>query len=211
VRNSSTRTIPACAAWPPGSGVENVRVLKRGFTQRYRGENGEYELSRTGGWSDLRRALAPLVREYTIAHGASDADRVRELSTYSFGEWLRRTNAPSSAHKMADVMHGFFLADPEDLSALPLAAELSQGGSLPQTPMYRVAGGTERLMSALAAATDARVLLKHRLQAVRHTADRVICELLDGTGRVQQLEGDAVVMTLPASTLRDVVITPAAA
>ena len=140
-------------------GLEAVRVLRRGFTQRYRGDSGEFEVSRTRGWTELTNALAPLVRDYKIAHGAADADRVRELSTFSVREWLQRRDAPPHVHAMADAMRGFFLADPEDLSALPLAAEMAQGGSPAQTPIYRVVGGTGQLVDALARATDAQLLL----------------------------------------------------
>ena len=192
-------------------GVETVRVLRRGFTLRYRGDSGEFELSRTNGWNELAAVMAPLVRDYTLAHGASDSDRVRELATFSVRDWLRHQDAPRRVHSVADAMRGFFLADSQDLSALPMAAELSQGGSPAQTPMHRIVGGTERLVAALAAATDARFLLNHRLQSVRHGTDRVACDLLDDTGRQQQLEADAIVITLPASTLRDVIFTPALA
>jgi monoamine oxidase len=190
-------------------GLEAVRVLRRGFTQRYRGDSGEFEVSRTRGWTELTNALAPLVRDYKTAHGASDADRIRELSTFSVREWLQRRDAPPHVHAMADAMRGFFLADPEDLSALPLAAEMAQGGSPAQTPIYRVVGGTGQLVDALARATDAQLLLNHRLEAVRHGTDRVVCDVLDENGRRQEIEGDALVFTIPASTLSDVAITPA--
>jgi monoamine oxidase len=189
--------------------LDLVQVLARGFTQRYRGDTGVFELTRTRGWTELGQALAPLVRDYTAAHGANDADRVRELSTFSVREWLHRIDAPRRVHAMADAMRGFFLADPEELSALPLAAELSQGGSLPQTVMYRIVGGTERLVSALARTAGVRLLLNHRLHAVTHASDRVIGVVRDDAGRQQQIEGDALVIALPAATLRDVVITPA--
>jgi len=190
-------------------GVETVRVLRRGFTLRYRGDSGEFELSRTSGWDGLAAAMAPLVRDYRLAHGASDSDRVRELATFSVRDWLQHQGAPRRVHSVAEAMRGFFLADSQDLSALPMAAELSQGGSPAQTPMHRIVGGTERLVAALAAATDARFLLNHRLQSVRHATDGVVCDVLDDTGRQQQLEADAIVITLPASTLRDIVFAPA--
>src|SRR4051812_1160238 len=189
--------------------IELVRVLRRGFTQRYRTDAGGFELTRTRGWDDLRAALAPLVRDYKIAAGTPDAERVRELSTFSVREWLRHQDAPTRVHALADAMRGFFLADPEDLSALPLAAELAQGGSPAQTPMFRIAGGAERLLAALSHDTDARVLLSHRLEAVRHATDRVVCQVLDENGRQQEIEGDALIVTLPASTLREVEIVPA--
>jgi monoamine oxidase len=190
-------------------GLELVRVLRRGFTQRYRGDGGQYEVSRTRAWEELRDALSPLVREYTMARGAPDAARVRELSTYSVREWLRRQDAPPRVHAIADALRGFFLADPEALSALPLAAELAQGGSPAQTPVFRIHGGNDRLTSALAASMTIRCLLRHQLRALAQTPERVVCTVTDDRGLQQEIEADAVVVTLPASALTDVAITPA--
>jgi len=189
-------------------GVSTIRVLKRGFTERYR-SGGGFTVSRTRGWEDLREALAPLVRQYQNASGDDESRRVRELATFSVRDWLRHDGAPAHVHALADAMRGFFLADPEELSALPLVAELAQGESPGQTPMYRFIGGTGELIGALWRHLRARVLVQHRLQAIHHAVDRVVCAVLDAHGRQQDLEADAVVLTLPASTLRDVVITPA--
>ncbi|HTM02860.1 MAG TPA: NAD(P)/FAD-dependent oxidoreductase [Vicinamibacterales bacterium] len=189
-------------------GIDLVPVLRRGFTQRYRGDAGRFEVSRSGAWEDLRQALAPLVREYKTAHGAPDAVGVRELSTFSVREWLRRQDASPRVHGIADAMRGFFLADPEDLSALPLAAELSQGASPAQTPIYRIAGGNDRLLDALVKATPAKALLRHQLRAIHHATDRVICTVVDDTGVQQELDADALIVTLPAAALADVGITP---
>ena len=189
-------------------GIDLVRVLRRGFTQRYRGDAGRFEVSRASAWQDLRQVLAPLVHEYNAAHGAPDAVRVRELSTFSVREWLRRRHASPRVHGIADAMRGFFLADPEDLSALPLAAELSQGESPAQTPIYRIAGGNDRLLDALIKVTPANMLLRHRLRAIHHATDRVICTVVDDRGTQRELDADALVVTLPATALTDVSITP---
>jgi monoamine oxidase len=189
-------------------GVPLVRVLRRGFTHRYRGDGGEFEISRDRGWQELRDALAPLVRQYQLARGIPDADRVRELSTFSVREWLRREEVPRRVHGVADAMRGFFLADAEQLSALPLAAEMAQGGSPAQTPISRVEGGTGRLVAAMGKDTPARVLLNHRLHAIRHAVDRVVCSVADERGLRRDLEADALVVTLPAAALAEIEITP---
>jgi monoamine oxidase len=75
--------------------------------------------------------------------------------------------------------------------------------------MFRIAGGAERLLAALSQDTDARVLLGHRLEAIRHATDRVVCQVLDENGRQQEIDGDALIVTLPASTLREIEIVPA--
>src|ERR1041384_578657 len=73
-----------------------VRVLRAGFTHRFRDATGTYHVSRTAPWDALSDALAPLVRRYKLAGGSSCADAVREMATMSLSESLRRSKA--SAH-----------------------------------------------------------------------------------------------------------------
>ena len=189
-------------------GLPLVRVLSHGFTHRFHGDDGEFRVSRNAPWDALREHLAPLTRRYQSARGNNDADTVRELSTFSLREWLRRQKAPVSVHAMADAIRGFFLADPEELSVLPVVEQLAGGGSPAQTEIYRIAGGTDRLVDALRRATPAQLFLRTTLRAIAHAADRVVAHVEDHHGHRQTLEADAIVVTLPASTLRDVDIRP---
>jgi monoamine oxidase len=75
--------------------------------------------------------------------------------------------------------------------------------------MFHVAGGADRLVDALVAGITSRLLLHHRLRAVTHAVDRVVAHVTDERGLAQEIEGDAMVVTLPASVLRTVEIRPA--
>lgn len=185
-----------------------VRVLRGGFTHRFRTPDGDIQVSRSGPWEALREVLAPLLRRYEAAHG-SDADTaIREMSTWSLREALEQHQAGDELHAMVNSIRGFFLAEPEDLSVLPVVAQLADGGSPAQVPVYRIAGGNSRLVDALVAQTPARLLLAHRVHAVANATDRVLVRVTDDRGRLQELQCDAVVLALPASTLRDLEITP---
>ena len=188
--------------------VPLVRVLRGGFTHRYRTRTGRFEVSRTRPWHDLGECLAPLVRRYTALRGAGDADALREMSTISLREWLRQQGAPRELHSMADLMRGFFLADPDDLSVLPVVQQIAEGGSPAQVEMYRIAGGSDRLIEALLAAVPARVLYQHPLRAIAHTADRVVAHVQDDGGLAQQIEADALILTLPPPALTSVAFEP---
>jgi monoamine oxidase len=183
-------------------------VLSNGFTHRFHDDAGQPRVSRSGPWDALREVLAPLTRCYSAARGDSDADAVRELSSFSLREWLRRQDAPRSVHAMADAMRGFFLADAEELSVLPVVEQLAGAGSPAQAEMYRIAGGNDRLVDALHRATPARLLLRNTLRGITQSADRIVAYVDDQDGRRQTLDADAIVITLPASTLRDVDIRP---
>lgn len=190
-------------------GLRCTRVLRGGFTHRYMDRLGRFRLSRTRPWEAFADTLAPLVERYKSAHGDSSAADIREFSTISLREWLRRDHAPPELHSMADALRGFFLADPEEISVLPVVEQIATGGSPSQTEMFRIDGGNDRLADALVRATPARLLLSHTIGAIAQATDRVTMTVEDAAGITQVIEGDCVVVTLPASTLRDVRITPA--
>ena len=186
-----------------------VRVLRGGFTHRFRDVSGTYHVSRTAPWDSLTKALAPLIRRYKTARGDSSAGAVREMATISLGEWLRQSNAPENVHAMAKALRGFFLADPDEISVLPVVEQIAKGGSPAHAEFFRLEGGNDRLVDALIHATPARLLLGHTIRAVAHAFDRVVVTVIDASGMTQEIEGGYLVMTLPASTLRGVEIRPA--
>jgi monoamine oxidase len=189
-------------------GLPLVRVLERGFVHRYRAPRDGHRLSRSGPWEMLDERLAPLIRQYKAARGADDAAAIRELSTWSVRGWLDARDGDADDIARAAGLRGFFLADPEDLSVLPVVAQLAEKGSPAQTPVYRIVGGNRRLLEALLRDTPARVLLEHEVKGVAQAADRITVRVVDAAGLQQEIEGDAVVMAIPATTLRSIAITP---
>jgi monoamine oxidase len=190
-------------------GIELIRVLHSGFTHRFRCDATHWCVSRTRPWDELRSVFSPLLTTFKKAHEEPDSPAVRELSTMSVREWLERQDADFELHSMANLLRGFFLADPDRLSVLPLVEQLAKGGSPAQAEMYRVKGGNDRLIEALVAATPAKVLLQHRLRGISDTGNRIVAHVEDDRRYAQQIEADAMVVALPASTLRQVDIRPA--
>ena len=190
-------------------GVELVRVLRGGFTHRFLGNDRRYHVSREGPWDELAEVLAPLVRRYQAAGRDPESDAVREMAAISLREWLTRHEATPELHSMANLIRGFFLADPDDLSVLPVVEQLAGAGSPAQTAMSHIVGGTDRLVDALVAGSPARLLLQHRLRAIAHATDRVVAHVTDGRGLAQEIEADAMVIALPASVLSTLEIRPA--
>jgi monoamine oxidase len=189
--------------------LELVPVLRSGFTQRFRSSDGGYRLARGSAWRDLRTAFDPLIRRYRAARGDEGAAPIRELSTHSVRDWLHHQHASHEVHAVADSLRGFFLADPEELSALALVAQLADRGSPAQTGISRIIGGTDRLVEALVRATPAQLLFNHRVHAIAQATDRVIVRVRDAAGLQQELETDATIVTVPATVLRTIDITPA--
>ena len=189
-------------------GLRRVRVLRGGFTHRFRDRDGRPRVSRTRPWQELELSLAPLRRQWLAARGDPSAESVREIAAISLREWLVRQHADHETHAMADALRGFFLADPDDLSVLPVIEQVMSGGSPAQAEIFRLEGGNDRLVDALVRSLDRTPRLCHRLIAIAQSTDRIVATVIDRHGQQQQLEADAMVVTLPASALRDVTITP---
>jgi monoamine oxidase len=189
-------------------GLDLVRVLPSGFTHRFRDDTGRYAVSRTRPWKELADSLAPLIRRYKAANGRSGDEAVREMATMSLREWLHRQDASRELHSMANALRGFFLADPEQLSVLPLVEQISKGGSPAQAEMYRVTRGNDRLVEALVASIPAGVLLQHELRAISRATSRVIGHVEDEAGHAHEIEADAMVIAMPTTAVTRVEITP---
>jgi monoamine oxidase len=189
-------------------GLTLTRVLRGGFTHRFRTESAHYQVSRTRPWQELQQLLEPLIQRYRAAGGDPDAAPVKEIATFSLRAWLRLQNATTEQHAMADALRGFFLADPDDLSVLPVVEQMANAGSPARMPMYRIDGGSARLVEGLARDVPSHVLLQHRVTAIAQPTDRVVITAIDGGGLQQQLEADAVIVTCPASTVRTIAFTP---
>jgi len=185
-----------------------VRILRGGFAHRFRDPSGTYHVSRTAPWDALHDCLSPLLRRYRAARGDSSSDVIRELATLTLSDWMRQSNAAPEVQTMANALRGFFLADPNEISVLPVIEQMANGGAPSQAEFFRIEGGNDRLVDALLGAVRGRVLLEHSIRAVANALDRVVITVTDPAGLTQQIEADYVVMTLPASTLRDVDIQP---
>jgi monoamine oxidase len=186
-----------------------IPVLRSGFTHRFRSADGRYRVSRTAPWDALRDCLSPLIRRYKAARGKGASETVREMATMSLAESLRQSHASPDLQAMANALRAFFLADPDDISVLPVIEQIAKGGSPAQAEFFRIDGGNDRLIVALQRAIDGRVLFGHSIRAVANALDRVVLTMTDPAGLTQQIEADYVVMTLPASTLRHVDVQPA--
>ncbi|MCZ2909651.1 TipAS antibiotic-recognition domain-containing protein, partial [Acinetobacter baumannii] len=84
-----------------------------------------YHVSRTRPWRELERSLQPLTRRYTRAGGDPESEAVQELAAISLRGWLQRQNAGPELHSIVDMLRGFFVADPDDLSVLPVVEQMA--------------------------------------------------------------------------------------
>ncbi len=189
--------------------VPLVQVLAGGFLHRYRPAGGPIEVGRAAPWRALEHWLQPLIARYTAAGGTNSAAAVRELARYSLRDWLRQQGAPPPFTRLRGSCAASSWPTQASSRVLPLVQQIAGSGAPAQVTMYRVAGGNDRLIAALAAATPARVLLRHRVREIAHTSSRVTARVEDADGALVNIEADAAVLTIAAPALRALRFEPA--
>jgi monoamine oxidase len=188
--------------------LDLVRVLRAGFGLAIRHE-GRLHVHRTqaGMWRDLRRTLSPMRR---ILETARDADGLMDrVARLSVQEMLREAAAPQRVRAAACSLRGFFLGDPDTLSAAVLLEQLANGEDPGSVTMYRIRGGNDRLAGALARPLGRSLTLRFEVRAVRQSSSdvRVVAESRDG--RLSELDAEYAIVTAPLPVLLTWAFEPA--
>ncbi|HEY3885941.1 MAG TPA: NAD(P)/FAD-dependent oxidoreductase, partial [Vicinamibacterales bacterium] len=130
------------------------------------------------------------------------------LGRRSVAQWLDVIDAPEQLRSRMRGFRGFFLADPEDLSLLPLVEQFADWDAPGRDAMYRIDGGNDRLATVVAKRLRGRVLLRTIARRVAQHAQGVRLTIEDAGGTRREIAAAFVVCALPASTMRDVVFDP---
>jgi monoamine oxidase len=202
--------------------LELVHVLRRGFGLALGGGRDD---SRAGNaaradrvrvmptqtplWKALSAALEPAAEALDDAGREWSSTAAAAIARQSLRDMLRAAKAPARVHALATAMRGLLLADPEELSALVMA-ELTLGGEDPsRVAMYRIDGGNDRLVEALAKDAGCRIDLRHVVRAVEQRSGGVHVTIERAGSRRATVQADYVVAAVPASVLVDWRFTPA--
>ena len=109
---------------------------------------------------------------------------------------------------MAQGLRGFYLADADQLSALP-AVELSMQSKDPgHVTLARIKNGNDRLIEKLASKKGLKVSLQLEVKRVEHDARGVSVTVVDRNGKMSAIKADYLVVAIPAPILRDLEFTP---
>src|SRR5262245_48095326 len=154
--NSSTATRGKSSTFAANSTCRLYGFYAAGLRTDSRMRGGTYHVSRTVPWEALRDCLSPLTRRYKLARGASSSHAVREMATMSLSDWMRQSKAPADVHYMANALRAFFLADPDEISVLPVVEQVAKGSEPSQSEFYRIEGGNDRLVEALRRRSEGR-------------------------------------------------------
>ena len=183
---------------------DTVRILRSGFSY-YTSENRKIE-SGPKAWSRLGAALQEHVRSYKLAEQRWSSGVARLLASRSVEDWMK-TVADEGISPVAVSLRGFFLADPPELSLLALVDQFSNDDPA-SARMFRLKGGNDSLVRALAKQIDDEVVLGTTVVAVNQGATRVQVRLRERDGILQEMTADYVILAIPATTLKAVAMDP---
>lgn len=192
------------------AGLSLTRILRTGFGLCRPGANGRPRIvsrSVSNGWGRLAASLQPLIARYRLAERRWDSPIAADIARQSVAAWLDEIRADDDLRAIAVGLRGFFLADPDELSAIALVDQFASDGVGPGR-MYRIAGGNGQLATALAADLGDRLRLQTELVAVSHRGGGVRASVRHGK-QVGQITADYLVFALPATLVRRIPINPA--
>jgi monoamine oxidase len=176
-----------------------VQVAKSGFGLAL-GVEGALRVS--SGQQAVWRALARVLRSPLAAYKKSGCDwnstAAATIAKTSLADALDSADVTPDIRAAAEALRGFYLADPDRLSSLVLIDQLIAGGNPGDATMYRVQGGNDRLVDALAGHLRGGVSLRQAVRAVSQHARGVRLSIESAAGEISELEAQYAVIALPA-------------
>src|SRR5438309_771203 len=192
-------------------GLKLTRILRGGFGYVRQDGAGAPRIVHRGalrGWDRLADALTAETTPYRRAERRWDSPITARIARQSVARWLDDVNADQDLRATATGLRGFFLADPEELSLVALVDQFSDADAPAPGAMYRVEGGNDALPTALAKPLGTRLHLNTEVVAISQRG-RVVRVAVKSRRAQSQITCDYAVLTLPATLLRRVPITPA--
>ena len=191
-------------------GLRTARILRGGFGFFGVDRRGQARVqSGLGRLSGAARFLTREIRDFNLAGRRWDTAVAARLGRMSVAAWLDRANAPADVRAGMRGFRGFFLADPEDLSLLPLVEQFAEWGAPGRDEMFRIAGGNDTLATGIARRLEGALLLKTIVRRIVRRAEGVGVTIETLGQPHTDIHADYAVCALPASTARGVVFEPA--
>ena len=187
-------------------GFATTPILRRGFGFYGTGPSGKLaEQSLTSHFHKMLMPLQEPIRAFKLSEERWDSAIALTLAKQTVAERLKAVRAPKWLTTRYKGFRGLFLADPEDLSLLPLV-EFFAGDGFGEGETLRVNSGNDRVATEIAKRLR-HVDLLTVLRRVRQTDAGVTVTVETAEGQ-SEIAADYLVVTLPTSTLRDVVFEP---
>ena len=189
-------------------GLATVRILGNGWGFYGTSSSGRRKTrSAVDTFERSAKLLQPEIAAYKAAGSRWDSGVGQWLARQSVSDWIDRARPGRDLAAALRGLRGFFLADPEKLSLLQLVDQFASDEMPGEGEMFRLRDGNDALPAAIAAARRGPTHLRTVLKGVRRRGSKVHVTVRDDAQH--QLMADFVVVTLPATTLRDVAFEPA--
>jgi monoamine oxidase len=191
-------------------GLETAPILREGFGFYGPDDRGRRRVHTTlSRMALVGKFLGPLLEDFKLAEERWDSPVAAALARRSVEAWVKDAGAPAPLRARLRGLRGFFLADPEDLSLLPLVEQFAESGPPGRTKFFRIKAGNDRLATALVKRLRGAVLLETTVRRVVQHDDRVTVTI-EGLGQPHtEITAQYFVCALPASTARGVLFEPA--
>jgi monoamine oxidase len=160
-------------------------------------------------WSDFKKALAKEAEIFRAAECDWSSSAASLIGRHSLAALLRARGAGDEVIAMVQGLRGFYLADPDQLSALVGVEQSLQPKDPGHVTLSRIKGGNDRLIDKLGARKGLKVTLQLEVKRVDHDVRGVTLGVADRGGKLSTIKGDYLVMAAPAPIVRDLEFTPA--
>jgi monoamine oxidase len=189
-------------------GLETAPILKDGFGYYGRESGGRLAIQTMAVlFRAMPKNLHEFVEAYKLGERRWDGPIARRLSQSSVADWLRASKATRAAVDRLRGLRGLMLADPEQLSLLALVDLFADFENPGDFDACRIRTGNDRLAAGMSDALRGPVLLETVVRQLRERASGIVATL-EHAGSVSELRADFVVVAVPATTLRCIVIDP---
>jgi monoamine oxidase len=188
-----------------------VGVLRAGFGLALRhGRRTSIHRSPAAPWRELTRRLRPIADAYRDAGGTWDTAAAAAVARRTVDDLVPAGARPASMRAFVEALRGFYLAEPDALSALVLVDQMLGGEPPGRSRAYRLRGGNDRLIAALARRIErrGRIDLRAPVRAVVQDARGVRIVVAGGDGRRHAIAADYAVVTLPPPLVRACTFDP---
>jgi monoamine oxidase len=160
-------------------------------------------------WSDFKKALSREVEAHRTEGCDWNTTTAQAIARHSTRALLEARGASREVMAMVEGLRGFFLADPDRLSAL-IAVELAMQPTDPgHVTLSRIKGGNDRLVQALAKQKGLKIALKTVVTKIDQDDRGVRVHVADGSKKGTIVAGDYLVLSTPAPIARALEFTPA--
>jgi monoamine oxidase len=175
-----------------------VPVLKDGFglaldlNGRVQVFNGQRPI-----WNDFKNTLALESAAFAGANGDWNSTIAQVIGRHSVQALLAARGASPEVLAFAQGLRGFYLAEPDRLSAL-VAVELANQPTDPgHVTLSRIKGGNDRLVQALGRSPRIKIALQSVVKKIEQDDREVRVVVAEGSTRGSIITGDYVILATP--------------